>query len=65
MKLNQLIKSKDMTAYQVSKKSGLGQATISQIINKKRVNPAMETIVSIANALNVTVDEVCKSIKEM
>ncbi|NWK11752.1 helix-turn-helix domain-containing protein [Clostridium cadaveris] len=64
MTLDELITEKKFSRYKVAKKAGIGQSSLSQIINGQRLNPRMETLISIANALGVSIDQVCKCIKE-
>ncbi len=63
MDFKQLIASKGFTMYRLAKKAKLGQSTINQLANKKRKNANMQTLISIANALDISVDEVSRSIR--
>lgn len=64
MDFKDLIKSKGMTMYKLAKESGLGKSTINQLANKKRITANMNTLIKIAKALNISVDDVCNSLKE-
>ncbi|MGN9164930.1 helix-turn-helix domain-containing protein [Tissierellaceae bacterium HCP3S3_D8] len=55
-RIKELRDSYNMTIKDLSKKSGVGQSTISEIETGKAKNPKSETLSKLANALNVTVD---------
>lgn len=64
MNFKELIISKNLTMYQLAKNSELGQSTINQLANKKRQSANMDTLIKIAKTLDVSVDDVCNSLKE-
>lgn len=55
-KIKELRKSHNMTIKELSKVSGVGQSTISEIETGKAKNPKSETLSKLASVLNVTVD---------
>lgn len=54
--LKDMLKDYGMTQKDLANETGLSKSTISQYINKQKV-PSMKAIVNIANALDVTTDE--------
>jgi len=55
--LKDLLKKQNMTAAELSRKSGIDKGTISSILSGRVTNPAIHTVVRLANALNVPLDE--------
>jgi len=53
IKLKDIMQTKNITAYQLAKKSGLSQSGVSYILNGKR-KCTLESSVRIANALKLT-----------
>lgn len=51
-----LLKVKGWSRYKLCKEANLAQSTLSDILNGKKLNPRMDTIQKIADALNVSVD---------
>lgn len=54
--LKDMLKDYGMTQKDLANETGLSKSTISQYINKQKV-PSMKAIVNIANALDITTDE--------
>lgn len=57
VKLKQIIKSKNLTYRQLAELSGVPAATINRICTGKHDNPKIDTIKKIADALEVTVND--------
>lgn len=57
-KLKMIMKQKNMTAYKLSKESGVKESALSRILNKKTPDPQISTVIKIANALDVSIDEI-------
>lgn len=51
-----LLKKKGWSRYKLCKEANLAQSTLSDILNGKKLNPRMDTIQKIADALDVSVD---------
>lgn len=56
-------KAADMTNYQIAKKTGLGESTLSYIKDFKR-NPQLMTLIMIADAIGVSLAEIVKEIED-
>lgn len=54
--LRDILKEYGMTQRQLAEEAGLTEATISSYINKRKI-PSMRAIVNIANALDISTDE--------
>ena len=54
--LRDILKEYGMTQRQLAEETGLTEATISNYINKRKI-PSMRAIVNIANALDISTDE--------
>lgn len=54
--LRDILKEYGMTQRQLAEETGLNEATISSYINKRKI-PSMRAIVNIANALDISTDE--------
>ena len=54
--LRDILKEYGMTQRQLAEETGLTEATISSYINKRKI-PSMKAIVNIANALDISTDE--------
>ena len=54
--LRDILKEYGMTQRQLAEETGLTEATISSYINKRKI-PSMRAIVNIANALDISTDE--------
>ena len=57
VKLKQIITSKNLTYRQLAELSGVPAATINRICTGKHDNPKIDTIKKIADALEVTVND--------
>lgn len=64
MNFKKLIESKGLTMYKLAKQAQIGQSTVNQLANKKRLSANMNTLTSIASVLKVSVDVVCTSLRE-
>jgi transcriptional regulator with XRE-family HTH domain len=58
--LKKLRKSKKLTLAQLAALSGLTKQSLSMIENQITKNPSLLTLVPLANALGVTIDELIK-----
>lgn len=47
----------NMTIYKLSKITGINRAYLTQLENNQKFNPSLATMYSIANALNVKIDD--------
>ena len=54
--LRDILKEYGMTQRQLAEETGLTEATFSSYINKRKI-PSMRAIVNIANALDISTDE--------
>lgn len=54
--LRDILKEYGITQKQLAEESGICESTISNYINKRMI-PSMKSIVNIANALDITTDE--------
>ena len=54
--LRDILKEYGMTQRQLAEETGLTEATISSYINKRKI-PSMRAIVNIANALDISTDD--------
>lgn len=54
--LRDILKEYGMTQRQLAEETGLTESTISNYINKRKI-PSMRAIVNIANALDISTDE--------
>ena len=57
MRMSKLLLERNMTQYSVSVKSGLTKQAISNIINEKYSSLKFETVIKIADAFDMTVQE--------
>lgn len=48
---------KNITAYRLSKMTGINRPYLSQLENNKKFNPSLKTMYKIANALEVKIDD--------
>ncbi|MDU4319794.1 MAG: helix-turn-helix transcriptional regulator [Clostridium sp.] len=53
--LNRVLKDRKMSLNKLSIKSGVGYATVHSIVNGTCLNPRFNTVVKIANALDINV----------
>lgn len=56
-KLIKIMEDKNFSMYKLWKKSGVAQSTLSNLLNKENVNPSSSTLVKIATALDVSVND--------
>lgn len=56
-KLVEVMKNKGVSMYRLWKLSGVSQSTISDMINKKGKNPTTKTLQRIADALDVSIND--------
>ncbi|AJA42495.1 putative Cro/Cl-type repressor (endogenous virus) [Clostridium phage phiCT453A] len=59
--INKIRKEKGFTSKELSQKSKVPIGTLNKILNGQTKNPAYETILALANALNCPVDMFCKN----
>ena len=59
MKLREIRKEKNMTVPELSRISGVPVRTIEDL--EKRGDGRVSTLIKLANALNVTLDQLCRS----
>lgn len=55
--LKRIMKIKNISMYRLSKLSGIENKNVWNIVNDKRKDPQISTIIKIANALKLTNDE--------
>lgn len=55
--LERIRKEKSISRYKLAKLSGVGESTLQMIENNHNPNPTFKTMCKIADALNVTLDE--------
>ena len=63
MNLKKLMIEREMTAADISRKTGMTQATLSRYINGKRT-PNINSVIKIAKALNVPIELLMKGVDE-
>lgn len=63
MNLKKLMIEREMTAADISRKTGMTQAALSRYINDKR-NPNINSVIKIAKALNVPIELLLKGVDE-
>lgn len=63
MNLKKLMIEREMTAADISRKTGITQAALSRYINDKR-NPRLNSVIKIAKALNVPIEVLMKGVDE-
>lgn len=56
-KIEQLRKEKGYTFAKLSELSGISTGRLSDLVSGKRNNPTMDTLIKLADALDVTLDE--------
>ena len=57
-KLLKLLKERNMTAYRLAKESGVSRGQLSDLINGKKPNPSINTVIKIAKVLGCKVDDI-------
>lgn len=63
MNLKKLMIEREMTAADISRKTGMTQAALSRYINGKRI-PKINSVIKIAKALNVPIELLLKGVDE-
>lgn len=63
MNLKKLMIEREMTAADISRKTGMTQAALSRYINGKRT-PNLNSVIKIAKALNVPIELLMKGVDE-
>lgn len=63
MNLKKLMIEREMTAADISRKTGMTQAALSRYINDKRT-PNLNSVIKIAKALNVPIELLLKGVDE-
>lgn len=63
MNLKKLMIEREMTAADISRKTGMTQAALSRYINDKRI-PRLNSVIKIAKALNVPIELLLKGVDE-
>ena len=63
MNLKKLMIEREMTAADISRKTGMTQAALSRYINDKRI-PRLNSVIKIAKALNVPIELLVKGVDE-
>lgn len=63
MNLKKLMIEREMTAADISRKTGITQAALSRYINGKRI-PKINSVIKIAKALNVPIELLMKGVDE-
>ena len=63
MNLKKLMIEREMTAADISRKTGITQGTLSRYINGKRI-PKINSVIKIAKALNVPIELLMKGVDE-
>lgn len=63
MNLKKLMIEREMTAADISRKTGITQAALSRYINGKRI-PKINSVIKIAKALNVPIELLLKGVDE-
>ena len=56
-RIREVRESKNITAYYLSKKTKISRSFLSELENNKKTNPSLQTLLSIANVLDVNVKE--------
>lgn len=56
-KIEKIIKSKNISVYQLAKMTGISRQALSQMKLKEVKNPSFDKMVKIADALDVSLDE--------
>lgn len=60
-RLKKILEEKKMTVYRLSKNSGVSQSGLNEIVMGKKKYPRIDTIIKIANGLNMSIDELVKN----
>ena len=56
-RIKEIRKSKNITAYRLSKEAGITRAYLSELENNKRINPSLKVLLNIANVLKVNIKD--------
>ncbi|GEM01220.1 Helix-turn-helix [Halolactibacillus halophilus] len=57
LRVKELLEEKNISIYQLSKLTGLYDSTLNNIVNNSEANPTFNKICKIADALEVSLDE--------
>lgn len=57
-KLKKLMAHKNMSIYRLSKMTDIDDRSLGKIVNGKTTNPKIETLIKIAKALDVDINEI-------
>lgn len=57
-KLRQLMKDRELSQSELSRKTNVPQPTINRILNGKNKSPRYETVLALANYFQVTTDQI-------
>lgn len=57
MRIKQLLKQRNMTAYKLEKVSGISHSTLKNILGQKVQDSKLQTVMLIASGFNMTVSE--------
>lgn len=55
--LKSIMEQQSATAYGIAKQTGMSESLIRRIITGKTENPSIDTLIKIADVLNITLDE--------
>lgn len=58
--LKSILKQRKISVYRLSKLTNISDGRLNEIINKKTINPRINTIISISEALDLSCDEFAK-----
>jgi transcriptional regulator with XRE-family HTH domain len=57
-RIKELMQSKDMSIYRLSKETGISDSLLGKILSGKVKDPRISTVKQIAKALDVKIDEI-------
>ena len=57
-RIKELMESKDMSIYRLSKETGISDSLLGKILSGKVKDPRISTVKQIAKALDVKIDEI-------
>lgn len=57
-RIKELMQSKDMSIYRLSKETGISDSSLGKILSGKVKDPRISTVKQIAKALDVKIDEI-------
>lgn len=61
-KVNKLLEERGMRATDLANATGIGKSNIHYILSGRSKNPALSTLFAIANALNISMDELLEDV---